>query len=155
MAPELEALLPKHLDGVGLRTASTTGRVIFSKFGNTAWAKSMTGYLHSVGRTPADLRYAQVWDPSKAVNLDAGAFRLPGVRSAALAHAIIQSSRPGSMQLSVSTAAIAGKPVTAVLDQDSGLVLYLYEHGGVVFYVGGVAGGGAGHVVPAFLRQLP
>lgn len=59
------------------------------------------------------------------------------------------------MHLSVSTAAIAGKPVTAMLDKDAGLVLYLYDHDGVVFYVGGVAGESADDVVPALLRQLP
>jgi hypothetical protein len=30
----------------------------------TAWAQQMTRYLASVGKTPADLYYAQVWDPS-------------------------------------------------------------------------------------------
>lgn len=154
-APALEALLPNRLGGVALRTASTSGAVIFSKFGDTAWANAMTAYLHSVGRTPADLRYAQVWDASKALDLDAGAFRLPHVSAEALRQAIIQSSRPGSMSLAVSTATIANKPVTAVLDQDSGLVLYLYDHKDVVFYVGGVAGGTGNDVVRAFLRGLP
>ena len=65
-APALEAMLPRHLDGIALDRASTTGKAIFAEFGGTAWAQQMTRYLASVGKTPADLYYAQVWDPSGA-----------------------------------------------------------------------------------------
>jgi hypothetical protein len=150
-APALEAMLPRHLDGITLARASTTGKAIFAEFGGTAWAQQMTRYLASVGKTPADLYYAQVWDPSGALGLDAGVFQATGISAASLRKAIISSSRPDSPDLSVSDASLSGKHVTAVVNQSSGTTLYLYDHRGDVFYTGG----SGPSVAAQFLGQLP
>jgi hypothetical protein len=150
-APALEATLPRRLGGVALDRASTTGKAIFAEFGGTAWAQQMTSYLASVGKTPADLNYAQVWDPSGSLGLDAGVFQASGVSAASLRRAIINSSRPDSPGLSVSDASLSGKHVTVVVNQGSGSTLYLYDHRGDVFYTGG----SGPSVAAQFLGQLP
>jgi hypothetical protein len=150
-APALEAMLPRRLDGVALHRASTTGKAIFAEFGATAWAQQMTRYLARVGKTPADLNYAQVWDPSGSLGLDAGVFQASGVSAASLRKAIINSSRPDSPGLSVSDASLSGKHVTVVVNQDSGTTLYLYDHHDDVFYTGG----SGPSVAAQFLGQLP
>jgi hypothetical protein len=135
--PALEKQLPARISGVTLAKASTTGAAIFAEFGGTAWARQMTKYLASVGKTPADLRYAQVWDPSGALNLDAGVFQASGITAAALRTAIIKSSLPDSPSLTTSASTISGKTVTIVANGSSGSALYLYDHDGGVFYIGG------------------
>jgi hypothetical protein len=150
-APALEAMLPRHLDGIALNRASTTGKAIFAEFGGTAWAQQMTRYLASVGKTPADLYYAQVWDPSGALGLDAGVFQAAGISAASLRKAIIRSSRTDSPDLSVSDASLSGKHVTVVVNQASGTTLYLYDHRDDVFYTGG----SGPSVAAQFLGQLP
>jgi hypothetical protein len=150
-APALEAMLPRRLGGVALNRASTTGKAIFAEFGGTAWAQQMTRYLASVGKTPADLYYAQAWDPSGALGLDAGVFQATGVSAASLRKAIINSSRPDSPGLSVSDTSLSGKHVTVVVNQASGTTLYLYDHRDDVFYTGGSGPGTAAQ----FLGQLP
>ena len=150
-APALEAMLPRHLNGVALDRASTTGKAIFAEFGGTAWAQQMTRYLASVGKTPADLYYAQVWDPSGAIGLDAGVFQATAIGAAWLRKAIINSSRPDSPDLSVSDASLSGKHVTVLVNGASGTTLYLYDHRDDVFY----AGGSEPSVAAQFLSQLP
>lgn len=135
--PALEALLPRKLDGVRLDRASTDGAAIFAEFGSTAWAQQMTKYLSSVGRKPADLHYAQVWDPSQSIGLDAGVFAANGVSATALQKAIINASRPDEPNLTVSRSTIGGKPVTVAVNESSGTTLYLYDYRGDVFYTGG------------------
>lgn len=135
--PGLEALLPRRLQGVGLDRASTTGAAIFAEFGGTAWAQQMTKYLASVGKKPANLHYAQVWDPSQSLGLDAGVFQADGISAPALRDAIINASRPDSPDLTVSSATLAGKRVTSVLNPSEGTTLYLYDYRDNVFYVGG------------------
>lgn len=135
--PGLEALLPRRLDGVGLDRASTTGAAIFAEFGGTAWARQMTKYLASVGKKPASLHYAQVWDPSQSLGLDAGVFQADGISAPALRSAIISASRPDSPSLTVTSATLAGKRVTSVLNPSASTTLYLYDYRDNVFYVGG------------------
>lgn len=148
---KLEALLPRRLAGVGLTRASTTGAAIFAEFGSTAWAQQMTSYLASAGKRPADLHYAQVWDPSQALGLDAGVFQAGGISAAALRQAIISASRPDSPSLTVSNSSLAGKRVTVVVNASSGTDLYLYDYRDYVFYTGG-----SGQSLAAqFLRDLP
>lgn len=137
LASDLEGRLPATVDGVRLTRVSTTGAAIFAQFGGTAWSRQMTAYLHRAGKTPADLRYAQAFDPSKRIALDAGVFQLTGVPASVLRTAIVNSSRPDSPGLSTSPAKVGGKPVTAETDPGSGSTVYLYAHDGAVFYVDG------------------
>ncbi|MGI8696407.1 MAG: hypothetical protein ACR2JQ_07115 [Mycobacteriales bacterium] len=137
LAPDLEALLPKAVDGTSLSRVSTTGAAIFAKFGGTDWSRQMTRFLRGTGKTPADLRYAQAFDASKKLALDAGAFEVHGVSAGSLATAIVNSSKPDSPGLTTASETVGGAKVTAETDPASGSTLYLYPHDGVVFYVGG------------------
>ena len=96
----------------------------------------MTQFLAGVGRTPADLRFAQAFDPADNLDLELGAFQVDGVDAASLRTAIVDSSRAGSPGLSTGATVLSGKPLTTVLYPASTATLYLYEHDGVVFYAG-------------------
>lgn len=137
LAPGLESRLPSALDGTKLTRVSTTGSAIFQQFGGAAWSQRMSAFLDRVGKTPADLQFAQLFDPSKKTALDAGAFRLPGVPATDLATAIIDSAKPDSPGLISSSTSIDGKKVTVQTDPASGAVLYLFPRDDTVFYVGG------------------
>lgn len=132
-APDLEAQLPSLVDGVALSKASGTGSDVFQ---DDPWSKEMTAFLAGVDRKPADLQFAQGWDPAGNLDLEIGAFRVAGVDSAALRNAMVESSRSGSPGLSTGTATLSGKQLTTVLYPANTSILYLYEHDGVVFYVG-------------------
>lgn len=136
IAADREATLPARIDGKALSRVSTTGAAIFSEFGSTAWARRMTAFLAQAGKTPADMRYAQAWDPSETLDLDAGAFQVSGMSAATLGQGIVASSLPDSPGLSANATTVAGKRVMALSDPGAGLTLYLYEQHDVVFYVG-------------------
>lgn len=130
-------MLPRRLNGVSLATASTSGASIFAEFGGTAWAKQMTKWLASIGKTPAALDYAQVWDPSQTLSLDAGVFGVHDVSAANLQQAIVAASLPDEPGLLTSSATVGSKHVTVLTNSSDGSILYLYEHDGAVFYIGG------------------
>lgn len=132
-APELEALLPDQLGGTSLEKASTAGDHILDE---DPWSREMLAFLEGVGKTRQHLRFAQVWAPEEEVQLDAGAFRVPGVDGSVLRQALIDSSRPTSPDLTTSTVTVAGKHVTTVLYPDGRPTLYLYVHDDVVFFIG-------------------
>jgi hypothetical protein len=151
LAPDLEAALPARVDGTALERVSTTGAAIFGEFGGTAWAKQMTAFLTRIGKTPADLRYAQAWDPSQNLNLDGGVFEIKGVSAATLAAAILNSSHPDQPGLATSATTIAGRPVTVAANPSTGSTLYLYQHADLVFY----AGSDDTTLITQYLRALP
>jgi hypothetical protein len=133
-APDLEALLPDQLGGTSLEKASTVGDHILDE---DPWSREMLAFLEGVGKTRTQLRFAQVWVPEEEkVQLDAGAFQVPGVDGSALRQALIDSSRPTSPELTTSTATVAGKHVATVLYPDGRPTLYLYVHDDVVFFIG-------------------
>jgi hypothetical protein len=131
-APDLEALLPAKVKGTSLRKGSTTGAVVF---GGDAFSREMTRRLAAAGKVPADLRFANAQDPRGRVGLEVGVFEVAGMSAAALRRAIVASSRPNAPGLRVESSALGGKRVTRVT-YPGGTLLYLYEQGGRVFYVG-------------------
>jgi hypothetical protein len=133
LAPDLEARLPDELRAVSLTSASTVGAALFA---DDAWSQEMTDFLAGVGRTRSDLRFAQVWDPAGGLDLDAGAFQVPGVAATAVRQALVDSARPNAPGLTEATETVGDKPVTAVHYPGDAPTLYLYEHDDVVFYVG-------------------
>ncbi|HEU0212761.1 MAG TPA: hypothetical protein VFR13_01660 [Jiangellaceae bacterium] len=133
MAPDLEARLPDELRAVPLTTASTVGAALFA---DDAWSQEMTDFLAGVGRTRSDLRFAQVWDPSGGLELDAGVFHVPGVAATAVREALVDSARPNAPGLAEAAETVGDKAVTAVKYPGDAPTLYLYEHDDVVFYVG-------------------
>lgn len=131
-APDLEAMLPNKVNGVRLRKGSTVGSVVF---GSDAFSRHMTSFLASVGKAPADLRFANAQDPSGSLDLETGVFQLRGVKASMLRQAIVNSTRPDAPGLRTFTIRLSGKRVT-MLVYPGGSVLYLYAHRDLVFYVG-------------------
>ena len=131
-APELEALLPGEIDGVALKKGSATGAGVF---GSDAFSREMTKFLASVGKKPRDLRFANARDTSDRLGLETGVFRVPGIAAPRLRRAIVASSRPNAPDLRTGKTTLAGKPVTTLV-YPGGAILYFYERGELVFYVG-------------------
>lgn len=147
-APDLEALLPSKAAGTRLQKGSTTGATVFGS-GDT-FSRSMTRQLAAAGKAPVDLRFANAQDPKGKLELEVGVFEVKGMTAVALRKAIVVSSRPNAPGLAVGSGTVAGKPVTKLV-YPGGTVLYLYEHGDRVFYVGTQSPSIAG----AVLEQLP
>jgi hypothetical protein len=131
-APDLEALLPGKLEGTNLRKGSATGAAVF---GGDAFSREMTRRLAAAGKAPSDLRFANAQDPQGRVGLEVGVFEVAGMSAPALRRAIVESSRPGAPGLVAEPATLGGRRVTAVV-YPGGTLLYLYEQGGRVFYIG-------------------
>jgi hypothetical protein len=131
-APDLEALLPGKVEGKPLRKGSTTGAVVF---GRNAFGAAMTRFLAAHGKTPRDLRFANAQTSSSALEVEVGVFEVRGLDGAALARAIVSSSRPNAPGLTSSTATLSGRRVTKVV-YPGGSTLYLYPSGDRAFYVG-------------------
>jgi hypothetical protein len=106
----------------------------------------MTRLLDATGKQPGDLRFANAQDPKGKLGLETGVFEVNGMSAPALRRVIVASSRPNAPGLTVSSSAVAGKPVTMVV-YPGGSVLYLYEHGSRVFYVGTQSDALAGEVL--------
>lgn len=131
-APDLEALLPSSVDGLDLGRSSGTGADVFR---DDPWSRRMTAFLAGAGLSPADLRFAQAWDPSQKLAFELEVFRVPGVDPPRLAAAVVDAIRAGSPGIDVRTSTLAGRPVTTVAYPDDPSIVYLYEHGDAVFLV--------------------
>ena len=131
-APDLEALLPGKLNGTKLQKGSALGPQVF---GGDAFSRVMTQRLKAAGKAPADLRFANAQDPKGRLELEVGVFEVPGMSAADLRSAIVASSRPNAPGLIAEPSTLGGRPVTAMV-YPGGTVLYLYEQGGRVFYIG-------------------
>ena len=129
-APELEALLPDRVGGLKLEKGSATGAAVF---GGDAFSRVMTERLAAAGKAPAELRFANAQNTN--AQFEMGVFRVPGMSAAALRDAIVASSRPNAPGLLVDHATLGGKPVTTLV-YPGGSVLYLYDNGAHVFYIG-------------------
>jgi hypothetical protein len=103
--------------------------------GNNAFSHVLKGILARAGKRPADLTFANAQDPSGALPLEVGAFRVRGLAAPALRDGIVRSTRPNAPGLAVTSAVVGGRRVTKVV-YASGATLYLYPSGNVVYYVG-------------------
>jgi len=132
-SPQLEALLPGAIAGHRLAKGSASGAVVLS--GNNAFSHALKGILARAGKSPADLTFANAQDPTGALDVEVGAFRVRGLAAPALRDAIIRSSRPNAPGLAVSRVVLGGTPATRLV-YPSGSTLYLGGRDGVVYYVG-------------------
>jgi hypothetical protein len=103
--------------------------------GSNAFSQVLKGILARAGKSPADLTFANAQDPTGALAMEVGAFRVRGLAAPALRDAIVRSTRPNAPGLAVSSALVGGRGVTKVV-YASGATLYLYPHRNVVYYVG-------------------
>jgi len=124
IAPELEALLPDEVDGTPLVHDSTTGDYVL---GDDTASRALTATLRDLGKAPADLRIAQGYDETGALDIGILAFRVPGVAGATLRDAILETWLfAGAAGVTSSQETLGGKEITRVSYGDEGSVSYVY-----------------------------
>jgi hypothetical protein len=129
--PDLEALLPTEVDGTKLVVQSFTGTDVLV---DDAWGTSVTQFLTSIGKTPADLQAARAEDPDGVIDLDSiWAFRLAGVEPEKLRDAIVNGWRVDFPDLTTSNATLEGKDVMKGSFGEDAIGSIWYIHDGVVF----------------------
>jgi hypothetical protein len=133
MAPDLEALLPTQVDEISLSTESATGASVFDSEDPTS--QGMIGFLASHNKVPADLVFAQAYDPTGALDLFLAVFRVEGLDPVTLREALIGVGLANGSEQTLSTVTLAGRSITKVVYPTGGSGSYLYEHDGVVFDV--------------------
>ena len=129
--PDLEALLPTEVDGTKLVVQSFTGAEVLV---DDAWGTSVTQFLTSIGKTPADLQAARAEDPDGVIDLDSiWAFRVSGVEPETLRDAIVNGWRVDFPDLATSDATIVGKDVMKGSFGEDAIGSVWYINDGVVF----------------------
>lgn len=129
-APELEALLPTELDGVPLQVQSWTGDTILT---DDAWSMSVTGFLTASGKTQEDLRVAQAFDPTQALDGSIGVYHVDGLPPTAIHDALIAAWKVDFPDMVVTTVTLDGKEVTKADFGEDTIDSYLYIRDDVVF----------------------
>ncbi len=130
-APDLEALLPTAIGDTALSLQSWTGDSLLTA--GDPWSDSVTAFLTTVGKTPADLSAAQAFDATEATDHSVGVFRLDGVPTKALRDAMIAAWKESYPDLKVSTIKLDGTEVTKGDFGQDAIDSYWYEKDGLVY----------------------
>ena len=108
-APDLEALLPTAINGTTLEIQSWTGDGILT---DDAWSTSVTAFLTTQGKTPADLAVAQGYDPNQVLDGSVGVYRATGVAATALRDALVAAWKGDYPDMTITQVTLGGKEVT-------------------------------------------
>jgi hypothetical protein len=128
---DLEAFLPSELDCTPLDLQSFDGTEFIY---DDSWGTSMSAFLTSVGKTPADLQIGQAQDPDGVLDLEVVlAFRLPGVAPETLRDAVVNGWRVDFPELTTGTSTIVDKTVTTGTFAEDQPASIWYINDGVVF----------------------
>jgi hypothetical protein len=132
VAPDLEALLPKTVEGVAMTSQSVSGT---AALGTDATSQSLITSLGKLGKTAADLEIAESHDVTGALQVRLFAFRVKGVSGTDLAAAVVTSWMTNTTQTPTrSTVTIAGHKLTKV-GYPQGPADYVYGNASVAFDV--------------------
>ena len=132
VAPDLEALLPKTVDGAALTSQSISGTVAL---GTDETSQSLITSLAKLGKTAADLEIAESHDATGTLQVRLFAFRVKGVSGTDLAAAVVTSWMTNTTQTPTrSTVTIAGHKLTKV-GYPEGPADYVYGNASVAFDV--------------------
>jgi hypothetical protein len=129
-AVEMEALLPTLVSGSTLQTQSWTGDTIL---GDDTFSTAMTKFLTDAGKTSQDMRVAQAYDPTQTLDITVTAYRVAGVKAAAIRDALIAAWKVDYPDLKVTTVTLADKQVTKADFGQDAIASYLYLQDDVVF----------------------
>jgi hypothetical protein len=111
-APDLEALMPRQVNGTQLTVQSATGDQVL---GTDAASKALISALASFGKKPGDLQIAQAYDAAGALDLTILGFRVPGVPVAKLQPAVLQTWLfAGATGVTTKETTVSGIKVTEV-----------------------------------------
>jgi hypothetical protein len=130
--PDLEALLPTSVNGTSLSIESWTGDAIF---GSDPWSQSLTTYLATVQKGPADVHVAQAYDAVGTLDIGAAAYQVDGITATALRDAMVAAWKVQYPNLVTSQATVGGKTVLKGVFGNGLPDSYWYESGNVVFDV--------------------
>jgi hypothetical protein len=130
--PDLEAFVPTKLAGTAVQVESVTGDSLLG--GGDPWSAAMQTFLTSKSKAPSDLQYAFTFDPTQALNVNVGVYRVTGIDSSAVHDALIQAWKAGTAGTTVTQATVGGKAVTKG-DDGAGDLSYLYVRDNLVFEV--------------------
>ncbi|MGZ8527770.1 MAG: hypothetical protein ACXWWR_03165 [Candidatus Limnocylindrales bacterium] len=127
--PDLEALLPKTVDGTPLSTQSTTSTDLLPDDPSDPLVR----WLNDAGKTPVDLEIAEAYDLTSTVDAEFTAFRIKGIAAAELRQELL-ASWLGANESGVTTTnkTIGGKAVLAIDYGDGSALDYVFEQGDVV-----------------------
>jgi hypothetical protein len=132
-SPELEGMLPTEIDGTPFIVETFTGA---DAFGNDAGSRAVTAGLRALGKTPADLELAEVYDENQAIDLYMFAFRLAGADPEALRTLVLDSWLvAGAEGVTTEEVELAGKSMTHVEYGDEFPDAYLYSTGDVAILI--------------------
>jgi len=129
-ALELEAFLPLELNGAALQVQSWTGDSVLT---DDSFSTSLTGSLTKAGKTPEDLRFAQAYDPTQALDGSVGVYRVDGVAATAVRDALIAAWKIDYPEMVVSTVTLDGKEVTKCDFGEETIASYFYVRDDLVF----------------------
>ncbi len=130
-APDLEALLPRSVNGTALASQSLAGA---DALGSDVASQALGKALTDLGRTPADFAIAEAYDPTGNLGVYVLAFRVTGIDGAHLEPAIVDSWLAAAPSgVTRSTVPLGDKSFTKVTFGDGGAADYVYPHGNVVF----------------------
>jgi hypothetical protein len=123
VAPELEALMPRLVNGTTLVVESATGDQVL---GTDTASKALIAALTSFGKKQTDLQIAQAYDSSSTLDLTVLGFRVPGISAAQLQPAVLQTWLfAGATGVTTKETTVGGVKVTEVTYGGSTSVSYV------------------------------
>jgi hypothetical protein len=129
-APDLELALPTQVDGVDLQFQSVVGTGLLT---DDEFSTSLTTFLSGIGKTPADLQFAEAYDPAQSIDGTFDVYREPGVDGTKLRDALINAWKGGSPDLKVTDVTVGGQKMLRVEFDPDTPASYLYVRGDEVF----------------------
>jgi hypothetical protein len=128
--PALESLLPTQAGKTPLVSESWTGDEVLADDG---FSTTVTKFLTSKGKKPADLQVGQSLDPDGAADILVRLYRVDGVPASDLLTSIIDAWKVDNSDMTVTDTTLAGKPVKKGDFPSAGTVSYWYIAGDHVF----------------------
>src|SRR5439155_22209200 len=126
-AVEMEALLPTQVSGSALQVQSWTGDTYLS---DDVFSTSMNTFLTATGKRSQDLRIAQAYDPTQALDVTVTVYSVPGIKGTAIRDALITAGKVASPDLKLTNMTMGNKQVTrADFGQEANAASYLYVQG--------------------------
>lgn len=130
---DLEARLPKTVDGTAMSVDSVTGA---TALGTDATSQALIASLEALGKTSADLQIARARDPTGDRPIRLYAFRVVGVEAADLATAIVGAFRADATSAPTESQVTVGGRTLTKVTYSQGPGEYLFGTAdGVVFNI--------------------
>jgi hypothetical protein len=130
VSPALEALLPKTWEGTPLSSQSVNGETLLA---DDDWSTTFTTYLSGAGKTPADLIFAQAYDPTGTIDITVGVYSITGAPAADVSKTLVNAWKAMFPGLVTKSETVGGKKVDHGVIPDEGVDGYWYAHGDVVY----------------------